>query len=157
MVSKYNEYKPDFVYATKTNLYMMALYAEKNNIKLHKPFCFCTIGELVLPHERKFLEEHFGNGYFSSYGCTESGACTFITGQKEYHNICHDTHIINVYNSSGELSNKGKFILTNLTNLDLPVINYDVGDEGEIFTGEDGLTYVKEICGRNNDWFLFED
>lgn len=157
LIKKFNEYKPDFMYTTKSNFLMMIFYARKHNIPMHKPACYCSIGELVEPQERKIMEETLGNGYFNSYGSSETGACTFITDGAEYHNISHDTHVINVYNSKNELCDKGRFIITNFWNYELPLINYDIGDEGEIFTGADGLKYIKRINGRCNDWLVFDD
>ena len=157
LIEQYNQYKPDFMYTTKSNFMMMILYAKEHNISLHKPRCYCSIGELVEPNERKLMEEALGKGFFNSYGSTEAGACTFITDGAEIHNISHDTCVINVYNENNELSDTGRFIVTNLWNTELPLINYDIGDEGEIITGEDGLTYVKRINGRCNDWLVFED
>ncbi len=157
LIEKYNEFKPDYIYTTKSNFITLVQYAKKHNIALHQPKCYSPIGELVEPHERKYLEEMLGKNYFSSYGFSEAGACTFITDRNEYHNISHETHIINVYDEDNNLSDKGRFIVTSLFNLEIPLINYDVGDSGETFIGEDGLKYIKTINGRCNDWLTFED
>lgn len=152
-----NESKPDFLYANKSVLLQMALYAQQNNIKMYHPKCYASIGEAVDKSAQDTIIKAFGNGFYDTYGCTEASACMFQEkGHLEHHIICHDTHIINLYNEKNQLCDNGRLILTNLFLKEMPIINFDVNDSAESYE-KDGLKYVRRINGRLNDWFIFED
>lgn len=152
-----NEYKPDFFYAHRTKLLQMIEYAQKNNVRLHHPKAYAVISEMMLENDEKLFRQNLGNNIFTSYGCMETGACTYtIKGNLTKHIITNDTHIINVVDEHSKLAPKGKMLLTNLNFLNFPIINYDVGDNAEVFE-ENGVEYISRIHGRSNDWIELED
>lgn len=152
-----NQYEPDFFYAHRTKLLQMIEYAQKNNVKLHHPAAYAVISEMMLENDEKLFRQNLGDNIFTSYGCMETGACTYtVKGDLTRHIITNDTHIINVVDDHSKLAKKGKMLLTNLNFLDFPIINYDVGDDAEVFE-ENGVEYISQIHGRSNDWVELDD
>ena len=157
LVEEFNKYKPDFFYAHKTKLLQMIDYAEKNNITLYHPPVYAVISEMISEQDEKVFRQYLGNNIFTSYGCMETGACTFTpVGSIKKHIITNDTHIINVVNSEGNLDSHGKMFLTNLNFLMYPIINYDVGDNADVYE-ENGIEFIAKIHGRVNDWICLQD
>lgn len=152
-----NQYEPDFFYAHRTKLLQMIEYAQKEHVKLYHPAAYAVISEMMLENDEKLFRQNLGDNIFTSYGCMETGACTFtIKGDLTRHIITNDTHIINVVDEHSRLAQKGRMLLTNLNFLDFPIINYDVGDNAEVFE-ENGVEYISRIHGRSNDWVELED
>lgn len=152
-----NQYQPDFFYAHRTKLLQVIEYAQKNNVKLHHPAAYAVISEMMLENDEKLFRQNLGDNIFTSYGCMETGACTYtVKGDLTRHIITNDTHIINVVDDHSKLAKKGRILLTNLNFLDFPIINYDVGDNAEVFE-ENGVEYISRIHGRSNDWIELED
>ena len=152
-----NQYQPDFFYAHRTKLLQVIEYAQKNNVKLHHPAAYAVISEMMLENDEKLFRQNLGDNIFTSYGCMETGACTYtVKSDLKRHIITNDTHIVNVVDEYSKLAKKGKMLLTNLNFLKYPIINYDIGDKAEVFE-ENGVEYISQIHGRSNDWIELED
>ena len=85
-----------------------------------------------------------------TYGCNEIGSCAIkLPGMDNYY-INSDTHVLNLIDENGNLSDEGRVIGTTLYKRDFPIINYEIGDT---MTSEtiDGVRYIKTINGRMND------
>ena len=99
---------------------------------------------------RRLLLDTFGHGLFDAYGCNETGSCAVrLPGSDEYY-IYSDTHVLNLIDDDGRLSDEGSVIATTLYKFDYPIINYEVGDKAVSET-RDGVRYLKQIKGRTND------
>lgn len=157
LVEALNDYQPDFFYVHKTKLLQMIEYAERTDTELYHPAAYAVISEMISTNDEKLFRKYLGDNIYTSYGCMETGACTFTPkGSLKKHIITNDTHIINVVGTNGELSNSGKMLLTNLNFRKFPIINYDVGDNAETYT-ENGVEYISMIHGRVNDWIELDD
>lgn len=159
MIEMINKYKPDFFYANRSQFVQMAMYAEKNNIKIHKPKICASAAEKMDKQSRRIINEYFGNGLYDTYGCTESGMLAFQLKEKENeYQIHHDTHIVHVLDLENKPAKKGRAILTSLYHYGFPIINYDVGDGLDTFIDEkSGLMKIREINGRISDWITLCD
>lgn len=152
-----NKYMPDFFYAHRTKLLQMIEYVQKNNVPLHQPSAYAVISEMILENDERLFREYLGNNIFTSYGCMETGACTYtLKGDLTKHIVTNDTHIINVVDKDFKLAKKGKMLLTNLNFYKFPIINYDIGDDAEVYE-QNGVEFIRRIHGRSNDWIVLED
>jgi phenylacetate-coenzyme A ligase PaaK-like adenylate-forming protein len=154
-----NEKKPTLLYANKSILVRLILYAYKEHIELYKPRLICSTSELLDVTSRKLITEYFGDVLFESYGAEEVSAFTYTQcDNPEKHYITWDTHTFFTRKPDGNLSlmESGDIIVTSLFQKKYPVINYELKDSVELF--QDGtMPYIKKICGRRTDWFIFED
>ena len=150
IIKQINEYKPDFLYSNKSTLMKIALYAKKNNIELHKPKWFCPTGEMLDTNAVNLLREAFGGMLVDSYGTTETGSVlTRKNGEPRYVTNT-ESFVMNIYDENDELSDSGRIVVTPLYLVDLPIINYVIGDsvKGK-YEGEELV--VTEVQGRLND------
>lgn len=158
MVERFNQEKPAFMYANKSQYVQMALYAQKNRVKLWRLKLYASAAETLDKPSRDLIESQFGeNRMYDTYGSTETGALAFeIKGQRGRYVICHDTHIVHTLNEEGKPVPYGRAVITSLYHYGFPIINYDLGDGLDTFE-EGGLKYISKINGRLDDWIKFDD
>lgn len=150
LINLVNEYKPDMLSFRKNVLVRMALYAKNHGMKIYQPKVYTPVSEMVDELTRKLLIETFGEGLFDAYGCNETGSCAVrLPGSDRYY-IYSDTHVLNLVDDEGNLSDTGRVIATTLYKFDFPIINYEVGDRATSEMQE-GVRYLKTIMGRVND------
>ena len=155
MVKQVNNYKPDLLYANKTELMRLALYCKQNNVKLHKPKFFCPTGEKIDDVARTIFKEVFGPNIIDSYGTAETGACMVKLGEATEYTVHNDSFVVNIYDDNDKPADEGKIVVTPLYKTDLPLINYVVGDRvsSEV---RNGVRFVSGVQGRMNDAFKYE-
>jgi phenylacetate-coenzyme A ligase PaaK-like adenylate-forming protein len=156
LIELVNEYKPDCLAFRKNVLARMAVYAKAHGMKIHQPVVYTPVAEKVDEVTRKLLEETFGPNLMDAYGCNEIGSCAIkLPGMDNYY-INSDTHVLNLIDENGNLSDEGRVIGTTLYKRDFPIINYEIGDT---MTSEtiDGVRYIKTINGRMNDMVKHAD
>ena len=150
ILNEVNEYQPDVLCFRRNCLVRMALYAQRNNMKVHKPKIYVPVSEMVDDMTRKVLAETFGEGLMDAYGSSETGSCIIQVPGAELYYINSDTHVVNIYDEEQHLADEGKVIITTLFKKDFPIINYEIGDRASSVM-VDGVRYIKNIKGRVND------
>ncbi len=158
LVQALNNHQPVLLYANKSILIEMILYAKKENIAMFKPRLICSTSEQLDSVSRNMITEYFGDVLFDSYGAEEVSAFTYTRcGNLEKHYITWDTHAVYLDEvQSGTDTDNGRIIVTSLFQRRFPIINYDLRDQVETLK-ENGIMYIKKICGRMTDWFTFAD
>lgn len=157
MAEAMNREKPDFMYANKSQLMQMAIYAREKGITIHHPKLYAGGAESMSAQERAFIEDALGPNLYETYGTVETGSMAFEPpGEKGRFMLNHDTHILWLMGEDGNPSDKGRAIITVLQYRGFPIINYDIGDYMETVT-ENGLPYVTKLKGRLDDWAVFSN
>ena len=156
IIKNINEMKPDLLYMNKTELMRIALFASSHNLKVHNPKFFVPTGEMIDENARKLFRSVFGPGMIDSFGTAETGACMAkFPGSDEYR-IHGDLFVVNLYDENGNCSNEGKLTVTPLYKLDVPLINYVVGDQATS-REENGVKFITSLKGRSNDFIQHEN
>lgn len=150
LIELVNEYKPDMICFRKNVLVRMAVYARNHGMTIHQPKAYTPVSEMVDELTRKLLVETFGPNLFDAYGCNETGSCAVKLPGSDLFYVYNDTHVLNIVDDEGNLTDEGRLIGTTLYKKDFPIINYEIGDTA---TSEmhDGVRYIKTIKGRTND------
>ncbi len=107
-----------------------------------------TTGEMLYPQQRKLLSDRFNAPVYSYYGSNEIGGIAFECEQGEKH--VTDEHILlETLDDNGQpvWDQPGRIVITDLDNHAMPLIRYELGDEGI-------LTREPCICGRNHNRLL---
>lgn len=150
LIELINTYKPEMIAFRKNVLVRLAVYARTHGIEIWKPKVYTPVSEMVDDITRRLLLDTFGDGLFDAYGCNETGSCAVrLPGNDEYY-IYSDTHVLNLIDDEGALTDEGRVIATTLYKFDFPIINYEVGDRATSLDRE-GVRYLKRIMGRTND------
>ena len=150
LIQLVNDYQPDMLCFRKNVLVRMANYANRNGMKIYQPKVYTPVSEMIDPLTRKIFLETYGPGLMDAYGCNEVGSCAIKVPGSDVYYICSDTHVINLIDENGNLSDEGSTIATTLYKRDFPIINYEVGDT-MTSVDIDGVRHIKTIQGRKND------
>jgi len=156
LIELVNDYKPDCICFRKNVLVRMAIYAKKHAMKIHRPKVYTPVSEMVDEATRRLLLDTYGPGLMDAYGCNETGSCAVRLPGSDVFYIYSDTHVLNLVDEEGNLTDEGRVIGTTLYKKDFPIINYEIGDTAVSETIE-GVRYIKTIKGRTNDMVKHAD
>jgi phenylacetate-coenzyme A ligase PaaK-like adenylate-forming protein len=150
------EFKPAFISAWPSSLYILGRWLNRNKPLKHRPKFIVTSSENLYPHMRQSIETTFGASVSDWYGQEESVAvamqCSF---SKEYH-VQMELGILELAPRDDGLS---EIVGTCLHNLAMPFIRYRTGDlalEGKRGTCPCGrmTPTLSEIVGREADFLV---
>lgn len=156
-VEKLNQIKPALIRGYPASLEILARFIRENNLNVYSPKAIHTSSEVVLPKQRKVIEEAFEAPLFDWYGHGESTVCA---GECEYHNGLHlntefgFTEFIKTRETE-KMENVYNIISTSLWNFSMPLIRYDTEDLALIKDTKcpckRSLPLIKKIIGRQAD------
>ncbi len=114
-----------------------------------------TTSEVCTAHDRAVLVEAFGTNVVNEYGASEVGVIAFESTDGDWV-ISEENLYIEVVDDNGRPvpdGTPGNLLITDLRNLALPFIRYQVGDVGAIRTlpGPRGRRCLVSLDGRTND------
>lgn len=154
--------KPKFMYCYASSAYFLALFLEKNNLKLDSPpIAIFTTSEKILPYQRKKINEIINTQVFDAYGMNDGGVSAHECECHDGMHIDFERSILEVVDDEGNQlrEGKGRVIATTLNNYAMPFIRYDTGDIAVITHKpcKCGRTTprIMEIVGRTTDYLKF--
>lgn len=111
-------------------LMVLAEYVHEHHGTLPMQAVFTT-AEMLLPHQRKLMEEVFQCKLFDTYGCGDGmGGATECDAHGEFH-VCEECSIMQIVDKNGKEvhdGEEGEIVLTALYNYGFPFIRYAPGD-----------------------------
>ncbi|MBQ8939561.1 MAG: phenylacetate--CoA ligase family protein [Paludibacteraceae bacterium] len=119
-----------------------------------------TTAEMLLPHQRKIMEEAFQCKLFDTYGCGDGmGHATECEVHGELH-VCEECSILQIVDERGKEvhdGEEGEIVLTALYNYGFPFIRYAPGDravksEKKCTCGRE-TKMIRVLNGRSSDNF----
>ncbi len=147
---------PSLLFGHAHSLYLYACYLRRTKQECIRPDGIISTAMLLHRHERQVIEEVFGRPVTDRYGCEET---SLIASACEVHHGLH----LNADSVYAELrpgldGTSGQLLLTDLTNMAMPLIRYQVGDvvlgsERTCSCGR-GLPMIESIQGREADYVL---
>jgi phenylacetate-CoA ligase len=144
--------KGGYIYGYTNAIYTIASYAKEHNIHFEPKFDgILTTAENLFPHQRKVVEEVFGQVY-DGYGCREIHGIAFQCREKKGYHIIEPSVIVE---TESFVDGNSEIIATDLWNYAWPLIRYKTGD---LVSGKKGQctcgctwTTIKKIEGRSTD------
>ncbi len=156
VIDAINAYRPDWLYMNKTELMRLVLYSNRTGKEIFHPKFYDPISEKVTENDRKLFKKVLGDGIIDSYGSAETGACMIRLPGRDYYIIYQDSFVVNVVDDDGKMASEGRIVITPLYKTDLPLINYEIGDRGNLKTNQ-GVHFISNVQGRMNDYFRYEN
>jgi phenylacetate-CoA ligase len=156
---------PDLVLAYAQSIYELALFAERNGIRVAPQSAIMTSAGTLYPFMREKIEGVFRCKVFNRYGSREVGdiACEHpgSGGLWVAPWGCH-VEIVDEYDNPVPPGEEGEILVTSLTNFAMPLIRYKIGDRGVLSsdsTTPSGLRgqILLKVSGRNVDMFKCRD
>ncbi len=144
-VKKINKKRPKIIIAYVENIYELAKFIRKKNLKVHSPKGIITGSGTLFPHMKQEIEDVFCCNVFNQYGSREASAigCS-CEKQKEIHINTFNYYLEILDNNFQQVKpgETGKIHITTLDNYSMPLIRYDIGDFGT------EAKYKQCRCGR---------
>jgi phenylacetate-CoA ligase len=120
--------KPKYIYYYPSQLFFIAKYILKYNIKLNfKPKLIITHAEILTENMRRVIEEAFNAPVFDEYGSNEFNRIAFECLKRDGYHIPIDALILEILDEDGkevEKGETGEIVITSLVNRALPLIRY---------------------------------
>ena len=159
-----NRFRPVCVEGYADALYEIARMADSERLQVASPRCVVSGASTVHPHMRALITRVFGAPLFDRYGSREAGV---IAGECDRHAGLHvlgEANLVEVVDEDGnevERGSSGRILVTNLWNMTMPLIRYDIGDQGVKGATECacGRPYplIQRIIGRSEASFRLPD
>lgn len=152
--------RPTLLFGHAHSLYLFAKFWENENLPQISFKGIISTAMVLHSHEREKCEQVFGSRLFDRYGCEE---VSLIASECEAHQGLHtnsDSLVVEVVGSTKQATteNEGAVIVTDLRNMVMPFIRYQVGDMAvaEEKACSCGRTYplLKSISGRIADYLI---
>lgn len=148
-----------FMRGYPSTLIILAEYVRDKHESLPMQAVFTT-AEMLLPHQRKIMEEVFQCKLFDTYGCGDGmGFATECEAHGELH-VCEEYSIMQILDKNGKEvhdGEEGEIVLTALYNYGFPFIRYAPGDmavksEKQCACGRN-TKMIRVLNGRASDNF----
>ena len=158
----YHRIKPDLIYGYAHSIYEFAYLIKESGQKVkHLPVAIITACEKLFDYQRCLIEKVFGSKVSDEYGSKEFH---FIAAEcpKGNMHIAQENLIVEFLND-GHPADEGKtadIIITDLTNYEMPLIRYKLGDRGSVKNAPcscgRGLATMNINIGRDSDFIKLE-
>lgn len=128
-------FRPDVIEAMAALLVELARAAADRFNPLRCRY-IVSYGEMLLPHQRKFIARAFGGEVYNHYGLEEVGVFGVECRLHQGFHVSEESHIVEVVDERGEPlppGEIGRVIVTQFYNDVMPFIRYDTGDSGFVF------------------------
>ncbi len=155
-------FSPKVLYGYSSSLYLFSKFLENNNICLNVSSAISD-SETLHPHYRQTIEKQLNCKVFDHYGSKEATYAQECDNHSGYH-IAIENVFLEFIDNNGKRVNDGEIgsiLVTDYTNLGMPLIRYENGDLG-IPTSKKcecgrSLPLIHSIVGRKNDILVTKD
>jgi len=130
-VRRYMAHRPGLVVGYASSLRMLGEFLVSKDIHLPPPHAVISSAELLDEHTRAVLNRTFRCPVVDRYGCREAGliACQCRPDGRYHVNTCRIyLEILDEHDQPAEEGKGGRVIVTDLGNLAMPLIRYELGD-----------------------------
>jgi phenylacetate-CoA ligase len=162
-VDQWRGLRPGMLFGHAHSIFILAENLLERGIKI-QPTGIIATSMMLIPSERKVIEEAFGIKVTNRYGCEE---VSLISCECEEHHGMHlnaDHNIVEFLRDDGTPcapGEDGRLVITELINFGMPMIRYEVGDRGvpsdRICACGRGLPLMESITGRTADFLVAEE
>jgi len=164
---EWKKVRPTLLFGHAHSIYLLSRYVEELSLDEIRPRGIISTSMTLLPHERKHIENTFGNIVFDRYGCEE---VSLIGSECEAHDGMH-MNVEHLYiefegrtgmgiDVTSEPQPSG-IIVTDLMNFAMPLIRYAVEDMGicrnRMCRCGRGLPLMDGVVGRVADFLIKAD
>jgi phenylacetate-CoA ligase len=160
--AKLKRYQPKVLVAYANTLALFARYVQAEKITGIKPQGIITSAEVLTRENRELIEKTFGCRVFDRYGCREFGVIASECSVHENMHISADNLLVETVAADGPChGTEGEIVITDLRNLAMPMIRYQIKDVGRILPGacrcSRGLPLMELSGGRVTDFLTATD
>lgn len=130
---------PEIFLGYANALLLLARYMEDRGITdFPRPRAIISSAELLTPASRETISRVFGCPVFDRYGCRETSVIASECSAHEGLHINCENLLVEIVDADGKPvppGRAGEIVVTDLTNLAMPLIRYRIKDVGELIPG----------------------
>ena len=163
-LSQWRKVKPTLLYGHAHSLYLLAQSIRQYGLQAPRLTGILSTSMMLIPSERKIIEDVFGVKVTDRYGCEE---VSLIASECEQHQGMHlniEHLVIEFLREDGTPASPGgpgKIVVTDLMNMAMPFIRYQVEDVGvpsdRVCSCGRGLPLMEHVTGRVADFLVKPD
>lgn len=163
-VARWRQKRPTLLRGHSHSIFIFASFCVKHAIADIRPTAIISSSMMLLPRERKVIEQAFGCRVTDLYGCEEVG---LIGSECEQHDGMHidmENNYIELLDHNGNEvapGQDGAVVVTSLLNQSMPLIRYKMGDVASLAgrTCRCGRTLplMNNVSGRVADFLVRRD
>lgn len=154
-VSQVRRHRPGLLFGHAHSLYLLAKRLKNDGVTDIRPRGIISTAMPLHSWQRTVMEEVFGVSPTNRYGCEE---VSLIACECEKHRGLHvnaDSVFVEIENAN---SNTGNLLVTDLSNLAMPLIRYRIGDvatlSNRVCDCGRGLPLIESVEGREADFVV---
>jgi phenylacetate-CoA ligase len=149
----------DAVFGHAHSLYILAQFKLTAGIEVPVPRAIVSTSMMLLAPERVIIEKAFGCPVTDRYGCEEVGLIAAECEQHHGYHVNLEHTYVEIVDEAGapcKPGEVGRVLVTDLQNIAMPLIRYEVGDLSSWATSpcpcdRHGLPTLQRIVGRQAD------
>lgn len=162
LIGRCRRKKPRAMLAYAQSAVLFARHLRERNIRDVEFDSIITTAEVLLPEQRKLLEETFRSEVFERYGCREVSVIASECGQHTGLHVNAEALLVEVVPDPRLPSSVGKILVTDLLNYSMPLIRYEIGDAASWMENQNcpcgrSLPLLSRVQGRTTDFLLLPD
>lgn len=154
---------PDYLLVYPTNLAALLEQFERRRLRLARLRQIRTMGETLTTAVREAAQRVLGAGIADTYSSEEAGIVALQCPMSGLYHIMAESLIVEVLGERDEPcmpGEIGRIVVTDLHNLAMPLIRYEIGDYGETADAchcGRGLPALRRILGRSRNMVRLRD
>jgi phenylacetate-CoA ligase len=159
-VTALRAYRPTVLIGYANSVYLFARFLQARGLDLPAPRSIITSAEVLGPERRRVIEDCFGCPVFDRYGSRETSVIASECEAHEGLHICAEHLVVEVERGGKPAGpgEHGRILITDLSNLALPMIRYRNEDLGVPLDGPcacgRGLPRMAMAAGRETDFLV---
>jgi len=150
-------WQPRLIVGYANALYAFARFAAGRGHRLH-PVGIIATAEVLTEQRREFIERTFGCPIYERYGAREFGVIATQCEERGGLHINAEKVLVEFDHSRADESGRAPILITDLANLVMPLIRYEIGDLGrplhEACPCGRGLPLMDRVEGRVTDFIV---
>ena len=157
------EFQPDYLQTHPSTLKRLIEISREKNQQLGHLKEVRTFGELLEPSIRKLCAQHWQVTLADNYSCEEMATMAFTCKDKQHYHPVIDNVYLEIVDEDGKAcapGQIGRILVTQLKNLAMPLLRYELGDMGVWGTSCDcgrHLPVIARIEGRKRNLVVLPD
>ncbi|HEY0970497.1 MAG TPA: hypothetical protein VGE02_05920 [Gemmatimonadales bacterium] len=159
-----NERRPVFLLGYVESLHDLAVYADREGLRVHSPRSVMTAAGPLDAHVREVVARVFDAPVFNRYGSREVGDIASECSAHSGLHVCSPQHVVELLDPEGrpvKPGERGEVVVTLLTNYSMPLVRYRIGDVAS-WSGEEcscgrAWPLLENVAGRVSDIFVRHD
>lgn len=163
-IDQWRRVKPTLLYGHAHSIFLLAQYLKELGVVCLRPKGVLSTSMMLIPSERKLIEEVFGCKVIDRYGCEEVSliGCECENHEGMHLNIEHlFIEFIREDGTPAAIGEPGNIVVTDLLNKAMPLVRYNVEDVGvptdRTCSCGRGLPLMESVAGRVADFLIKKD